>query len=412
MAVFFTMLISVFIGFNFLLIQNETSISDLNQLNEESRAKSTTINSQTDSIRTLNETVNELNSQISALNQQTADKDAALAELDRTVQEQRQALGARADLISKFKQSLDVETVAQQPREWIEFLNSGEYEKAYARCGKEVDSSVSSMILSEFQSYYQKNIGTISIRAIDVVTRGIPETVDNDLVVSALVDIATPYSLARTQALEEALIEAALDAARASGQNAESGKNGEGANPSGREGGEGEEGYGGEAEAGGGSIPESGGGDAADPEAGGGDVAEPEAGSGAIPESGGGDAAAPEAGGGSIPESVGGGAAAPEAGGAQGASQEPPGAPNPQSPLSESAIGAGNSSESLSASVSALYGAIGPSAALSISTRIELDFPDELEESIFKNGENQLFFLMNYKKEANDWEIIKITQIL
>jgi hypothetical protein len=35
-----------------------------------------------------------------------------------------------------------------------------------------------------------------------------------------------------------------------------------------------------------------------------------------------------------------------------------------------------------------------------------------MDESVFKNGENQLFFLMNYKKEANDWEIVKIVQKL
>jgi len=38
--------------------------------------------------------------------------------------------------------------------------------------------------------------------------------------------------------------------------------------------------------------------------------------------------------------------------------------------------------------------------------------PEDLGESVFMDGENQVFFLMNYKKEANDWEIIRIVQKL
>ena len=55
----------------------------------------------------------------------------------------------------------------------------------------------------------------------------------------------------------------------------------------------------------------------------------------------------------------------------------------------------------------------GPEAGAGADGATASEAPHELEtKSIFKPGDNQLFFLMNYKSAANDWEIIRIVQKL
>jgi hypothetical protein len=290
----------------------------------------------------------------------------------------------RDDLINKLKQNLDVSLVGQQPREWIEYINSGEYEKAYARFSKGIDSAFLTMVLSEFRTYYTKQIGLIEIKSLDVVTRGIPETVDNDLVIVAVVDILTPRALElyRARIAERAAAAAAAAAA------------------SGGEGGDADTGDGGEAA-------DSG---AAD------DAAPADSGETAAPAAAGMPTATPTA-------TPGGGETAAETTPAATPSTPPAATPSTPPAATPSTPPAATPYASSATAPTPPPGDGTPDdetdggleTAGAIIQEILRDgdaLSDESEDSIFKSGENQLFFLLNYKKEANDWEIIKIVQKL
>ena len=189
---------------------------------------SATVTGQLATITSLENEAAELNDRLATLNEENAQRDAAIAELEKNVQSREALLLTRDDLINKLKQNIDVSLAGQQPREWIEYINSGEYEKAYARFSKGIDSAFLTMVLSEFRTYYTKQIGLIEIKSLDVVTRGIQETVDNDLVIVAVVDILTPRALELYQARAEERVAAAAAAASGGGRRRGCGRRGRG----------------------------------------------------------------------------------------------------------------------------------------------------------------------------------------
>ena len=504
MAVFFAILLSVFIAFNYLIIQKENADRDTYDLIDDNTAKAATISVQLKQIDDMDRNIMELTEKLTTLREQEAGTNEYVANLEKAGQERDEALSRRDDLINKLKQGLDVELVGQQAREWIEFINNGDYEKAYARYSKAVDSAYTSMVLSEFRAYYTKHVGMIEIKSLDVMTRGIPESVENDLVIAAVVDIVTPralelffdalddrraVALAEAEAEREALAArlaaeakaaaevaaAAAEAQKAADEEAEElarqngagdtdgGENdnanvaGGGADSGAANGDEGgENGAGGDAngdgavsgtesgEAGGtngeadgdnknagvgyndatstAGTPEKAAGadgaaDGADTPPPGGAAADGEKGAG---ETNGGNGASANsenvddgAAGGNADKNV--AVSSAENGGkADGNADNNATAGNAEKDVTaggaENAVPAEQEEEAFDPFDKALYQNAG--SVLAAMNEYEVVYTDDMDESVFKTGENQFFFLLDYKKEANDWVIVKIVQKL
>ena len=221
LAMFFSIFISVFIAFNYLLIQKENADIGTRELEQEMTAKSATITNQVDRIGDLERRTADLIEQVAALREQGEDKDLSISSLEKNTLEQGETLGRQEDLINKLKQGLDVEQVGLQAREWIEYINSRDYEKAYARFNRAVDNAYTAMILSEFRNYYAKHVGMVEIKSIDVMTRGVPEAIGNDLIIAVVVDLVTPRSLELFyESLDERRVIADAEAAAAAAEEA------------------------------------------------------------------------------------------------------------------------------------------------------------------------------------------------
>jgi len=93
LTVFFSIFIGVFIAFNYLLIQKETSDIGTFELEQEMTAKSATISNQVDRIGDLERRTSDLIEQIAALREQGDEKDAAIASLEKDTQENGELLG-------------------------------------------------------------------------------------------------------------------------------------------------------------------------------------------------------------------------------------------------------------------------------------------------------------------------------
>jgi len=451
LTLFFSVFLGIFIAFNYLLIQKENTEIGTRELEQEMTAKSATIANQVDRIGDLERRTSDLIDQVASLREQNDEKESAISSLEKITDDQGEMLGRREDLINKLKQGLDVEQVGQQAREWIEFINSNEYEKAYARFNRPIDNAYTTMILSEFREYYSRQVGMVEVKSIDVMTRGIPETIDNDLVVAVVVDLITPRSLelfiesleergeiarieaeaiaaaeeaVRKQAEEEAAIREAEEAAtKAAEEEAESkagsrvdgdGATGAGAADGGaREGGGAEDGDG-ENGAGENDVTENdnGSGNGAGASNGGGtdgaenptDVKNAED---AITDAGDDGNAAVEG------STDGGGddGGAPRASGAAGEASG--------FDINTGGDGADLQDDDNDGSDGEEPDPYDKDSYVSASQILEAMaefedylYSDELDISIFNTGENQFFFLMNYKKEANDWEIIRVVQKL
>jgi len=467
MTVFFMILLSVFIGFNYLLIQKENADIGTRELELDVTAKNQLIGNQIKEIDDWERRASDLYEQISALREQHAANAQTIASYEKTAAEREELLSRREDLINKLKQGLDVELVGQQSREWIEFINNGEYDKAHARFNKAIDSAYSTMILSEFRTYYAKHIAMIEIKSLDVMTRGIPESNENDLIIAAVVDIVTPRSLElfydtlderrrAAQAVAEANARiAALEAAEAeraarllkekeelnklnNSKNDESDESDESDSEKTLEvsampviktigvdsDGDGEDGAGDagdtadttdateatEATDATGVIGAT---DAAGAVEDAGDSAGNHSSEGYNGTNGEGGAAggaegAGDAGGGGEVKGADDANGAGKDDGSETGTDKSGSAVSPESsaaieeePIEEEKIDPFD--KSLFTTATAVLKEMGEYEAVYI---------DAMDDSIFKTGENQLFFLLNYKKEANDWEIVKITQKL
>ncbi|MCL2060192.1 MAG: hypothetical protein FWH01_14265 [Oscillospiraceae bacterium] len=458
LAVFFSIFICVFIGFNYLLIQKENTDIGTRELEQEMTAKSATIATQVDRIGDLERRTSDLIEQIATLREQGDAKDESLISLDKAVVDRDELLGRREDLINKLKQGLDVGLVGEQASEWITFINNGDYEKSYARFNRGIDNVYTSMVLSEFRAYYEKQVGMIEVKSLDVMTRGIPESIDSDLVIAVVVDLITPRSmelfsesLDKRRVVAEALAEAEaraeaarieaeaanelLEQMKAAAENAgegdgTDGEDADGDNPDrGDLDGDNPEGADIDGVDRDGSDRNGADRNGADPDRDSIDNGDPDRGDPGAREQGAG-----ESGVAGIPNGVDAEGAddldgAGSVDGSEG-SEEADGPDDPEGSEGgadegldgdedsegdedgEGDDGDSEDDEDEAADPFDVNSYLTAGAVLEAMAEYEYIYTDDLDESIFNTGENQLFFLMNYKKEANDWEIIRIVQKL
>jgi len=421
LTVFFSVFICVFVAFNYLLIQKENTEIDTRELEQEMTAKSATISSQVDKINDLERRAAEMYEQIGSLREGGEEKDAVIFTLEEDAARREELLGNREDLINKLKQGLDVMQVGKQAYEWVSYINNKEYDMAYARFNRAIDSAYVSLILSEFRAYYERQIAMVEVRTIDVMTRGIPEHIDNDLVIAVVVDLITPLSLElfyeslderseiaraeaealaeeearlaaiREQELLEELAEAEAEAAANALLNGVSDKDG----------------YDGQADAEDGLLEtllysaEAVGLPAASDSEGAGGQGSDGAPRGEDANANNRDAENLDA------ENRATETDGAEAGGAKDGGGEPDGS-------EEAPDSSGDDTDEIEEEIDPFDRGnfISAGAILAAMSEYEYEYIDEMDDSIFNTGENQFFFLMNYKKDANDWVIVRIVQKL
>ena len=459
LIVFFSIFVCVFIAFNYLLIQKESADIGTIEVEKEMTARAATISYQDDKIVELEGRTSDLLEQVATLREQGEEKDTAIAGFEVEALERDEIISQREDLINKLKQNLDVDLVGQQAREWLEYMNNGDYEKSYVRFNRAIDNAYSTMILSEFRAYYSRQVGMVEIKSLDVMTRGIPETIENDLIIAVVVDLITPRSLElfyeslderRAVAEAEAEAEAARRAAEEAKERLEQireaaerrNEEGDQAGAEGDVSANEEAGTPANGEAGtpaGSEVESSVGGEAKTPENG--ETETPAGGdhSDAVVANSGDNASGEDAGSGnSTVDANGAENSTGDAENTAGDAENTAGDTATDNEADAEAIdGDESGAEAMDGDESGAVAIdgdetvdetgddeedmpdpfdresyINASEILAAMAEYDYIYTDDLDESIFNTGENQFFFLMNYKKEANDWEIIKIVQKL
>ena len=198
LTVFFSMFICVFVLFNYLLISQED--------------KDAAIDRQTAEIKILSEEKNEMvkewtrqseeaAKEIDGLKEKNAEQqkiidsnDADKGILSDTITELTNALKNFNDFIIVLKKSLNSEIVGRRPREWIESINNKKYDEAHAKYNYKIDDIGPPMILNEFTAYYKKNIEMIDVKSIAVKDEGVPDIYKDNIVLSVILDIITPHA--------------------------------------------------------------------------------------------------------------------------------------------------------------------------------------------------------------------------
>lgn len=128
----FVLLTALFIAFNYLLWERESRENDIKSLENLNAGNTASINAQKREIESLNE---ENRSQREKINQLENEKDRLNQEkaaLDTENQNINTALRERINFINTIKQYADIKALSEPVVKWVEALNQGKYEDAYA----------------------------------------------------------------------------------------------------------------------------------------------------------------------------------------------------------------------------------------------------------------------------------------
>jgi cell division protein FtsB len=128
----FAFITALFIAFNYLLWDRESKITDIKNLEYTNASYSANISAQKREINTLEEEVAGLSDQINQLKnekrQLNEEKNGLIADLNKKEEELRE----RISFINIIKQHVNIDIISQPVVKWVEALNHGDFEEAYA----------------------------------------------------------------------------------------------------------------------------------------------------------------------------------------------------------------------------------------------------------------------------------------
>lgn len=128
----FVLLTALFIAFNYLLLERENRENDIKSLEFANANNTANINAQKREIESLNEEnrkqrerIDQLVTEKDQLNQENVSLNSEKENINETLQE-------RINFINTLKQYADIKVLSEPVTKWVEALNQGKYEEAYA----------------------------------------------------------------------------------------------------------------------------------------------------------------------------------------------------------------------------------------------------------------------------------------
>lgn len=164
----FVLLTAVFIAFNYLLWERESSQQTLKDLTYQNTNYKTDISTKTREIESLGNEINDLGNKITQLENEKAqlvqDKNGIVDQKNNS----DAALRDKIDYFNTIKQYVDINIVSEPLTLWVDALNQGKYDAAYELEYAAVPSSNRSVTLDAYTEEMQKNIKKIEINEIKI----------------------------------------------------------------------------------------------------------------------------------------------------------------------------------------------------------------------------------------------------
>lgn len=165
LVMFFSMVIVVFIGFNYLLWERENREKDIKSLQDINASNSITINALN---RQLENMENTLKLKNDSLNNMDEENNSLKKELERLNQDNvkiNKLIAHKSEVINYLYENNRTELIEEPIKKWAEYISVGDYESAYRTWYVSKEDEKES--LEDFTNKYKNIIKSIKLKSIE-----------------------------------------------------------------------------------------------------------------------------------------------------------------------------------------------------------------------------------------------------
>ncbi len=160
-----TLILTVFIAFNYLLWDREKKIESINVLNIN---KNTTIEALSGQIKNLDQANNELRQKLQESEEQVENLKTSIYSLNNEIIDLKKENDYKDNLIRKLREIVDLQPLKDRIVFWADAVNEGDYAKAYSFLTGPIKSRKPYSNLQEFASDFRTAIKSINVESIEL----------------------------------------------------------------------------------------------------------------------------------------------------------------------------------------------------------------------------------------------------
>jgi TolA-binding protein len=193
-------MMTVFIAFNYLLLDREKTIKNIQNLKYNNDSQSASIEVLGNDIKNSKDKIAELNKTIQTLEGNYKELEKVTSDLQLSETEYKNMLSKKNDLIDKIKDQIDIKPFEEVITKWTESIDKGQYEIAYELYKK--DDAGSDISLEDYTTNLKDSIKNIKINSIKLQTKEDNEISSGDIILIVTLEVGlleTSHSLTYTK---------------------------------------------------------------------------------------------------------------------------------------------------------------------------------------------------------------------
>lgn len=185
-----TLLMAIFIGFNYLLWDKENREKDIQSLQDSNAYNNATVNALSRDIKQLEDQNGGLNARINELEFNNKLLTANNQNLTQDNLKARDDLTLKNDMISALKKSMDLSMLELPIKKWADSINKGDYQAAYSLFySKYLAKQESISDIFKFTEVYKSSVKNIEIKSTKLYEDEMSEEERGNVVFDVVVNV-------------------------------------------------------------------------------------------------------------------------------------------------------------------------------------------------------------------------------
>ncbi len=179
LVMFFSMIIAVFVGFNYLLWERENREKDIKSLQDINASNSITINALNRQLENMENTLKLRNDNINKLDEENSTLKKDLERLNQDNIKINKLVEHKSEVINYLYKNDQPELITVPIKEWAEYISAGDYESAYRTWYVSKEDEKES--LTNFTNKYKNVIKSIKLKSIEFYSENIDKLDKKDI---------------------------------------------------------------------------------------------------------------------------------------------------------------------------------------------------------------------------------------
>lgn len=199
-------MMTVFIAFNYLLLDREKTTKNIENLKYNNDSQSGAIEVLSNDIKNSKDKITGLNKTIQTLEDSIKELDKTNSELKLNEINSKISLEKKNNLIDKIKVQIGIEPFEEAIKKWADNIDKGQYEVAYEMYPKG-DNGLE-ISLEEYSNNFKANIKNLKLKSLKIQTEEVKGVTEGNIVFIATLDlklIEKPSSTSYVEGLNERL---------------------------------------------------------------------------------------------------------------------------------------------------------------------------------------------------------------